>query len=236
MPFINSITYYPKAGTAEDFRSLVEDHVHMMQAAGIEASLSATAWGEDYPTYRIGQRYVTLADCEQYRAASADATRRLAAAVAPLTRQPNTLAFSQSLQRTNQSGAVANWSQWTTHTPTFGKSLELRELLIERGDVYEVAGRRTTLSLQIAGPESGVYVRTFSYASLADLEEWRARGVDDETEEAFVQRLSLLVSRPLETSCPGDARPLRAVIAGRSTPESTPPVPTQRLSQNSGRR
>ena len=200
MPFINSMTYYPRAGTEAEFRPIAEERVKAMQAAGVEASLSASWWGRDHPNYRFGQRYGTLAAYEQYHQADAEAARHFEARIASLTRQPPVFALSQSLQRTNQDGPVARWAQWVTFAPALGRDLDLHALLVDRGDVYETMGRRTTLSLQLAGPESGVFVRTYNYANLADLEEWHNRGAADDTQESYVQKLNMLLSRPLETS------------------------------------
>src|SRR5688572_27747987 len=199
MPFIHSITYFPSAIGLEEFRELVEQRVRVLQASGVDANLSATEWDPDYPTYRIGQRYTLLADYERYRAPHISAARQFEARVAPLMRRMPTLALAESLQRTNQSGPD-QWSQWVLIAPALGQGLQLRELLVERGNYYEAVGRRTTLSVQVAGPEPGVFVRTFGYATLAEVEEWRKQGATDEAGVDFVTKVNALVSRPLETT------------------------------------
>lgn len=197
--FVHGVTYYPANGKAMEFRALAEQRVHELQKARVEANLSTLAWGPEYPSARISHRFATLAEYEKYRTANIEAVRKFATSVAPLLRQPSMTTLSETLQTTNQSGA-AKWSQWVTSAPALDKGPEVRSLLVERGKQYDAQKRRTTLSVQVAGPESGLFTRVFSYGSLAELEEWRARGAADEMQAAYLHKLNALLSRPLQTS------------------------------------
>ncbi len=198
--FTASATFYPAAGKAAEFRQLAEERARALQAAGIETTLGATAWGPDFPAYRIGMRFATLADYEQARPAAQEVNRRFNPMMGPLARQTGIQTLTEVLQLTNQSGPRPKWGLWILRAPALGKGPELRALELERGKELEAQGRRSTLSVQVAGPESGVFIRNFGYQSLAALEEQRVRTAADASSAAFVSKLNTLLSRPTETS------------------------------------
>ena len=108
--------------------------------------------------------------------------------------------LTETLQRATQTGAPVKWSQFAVSAPALGKGPELRALMLARGKEYEAQGLRTTLSVQVAGPESGIFTRIISFGSLAELEEQRVRAAGDEAGRVYAQKLATLISRPVTFS------------------------------------
>jgi hypothetical protein len=154
-----------------------------------------STWAPDAPYVQIGVRYATLADREQAAPTLATwgATHGTPTFWA-LMRQPARQVLLETLQLTNPGGAP-KWSVGVTLAPALGKSEELRSLLLELRKQDEAQGRRTALSVQVAGPESGSFARTLSFDSLGDVEAWRA-GFDRGSE--YARKRDALLSRPPE--------------------------------------
>src|SRR5206468_2136654 len=108
---------------------------------GIDTNLSAESWGPDFPVYRIGQRFASLADYEKTR--EQRAAPEFSVRLAPFSRKPLMATLSESLQRVNQAGAPTKWTQFAVCAPALGKGPEVRVLMLERGRDIEAKGGRT---------------------------------------------------------------------------------------------
>lgn len=196
--YVQTITQFPLPGKGPELRAAMEERVRALQAAGVEAQLTVTAWGAESQGYRIGTRWNSLADLERQRASSAEAAAQFVVRIGPLVRQAPVVALGEMLSRTNVPTTPMKWQQHVVAVPALGKAAELRALQLERSKYHEAAGLRTVLIVQVAGPEAGCFSRVLLYNDLTEFEEARARIAADDANQAFLSKFTALLSRPSE--------------------------------------
>lgn len=197
--FTATTRLYPGIGMASAMQPHVEARTKALQAAGLEAQLTAVRWGPDFPCLLVTTRHDSLADWEKAQPTLTEIARQFGPLTSPLSRVGAMASLQERLQSTNPS-STTKWQQANVLAPALGKSAALREYLLEDGRRVEAEGRSTALLVQVAGPESGVFVRLFNYDSLGDLEAARARVPIAEGAAARAERRDALLSRPISLS------------------------------------
>src|SRR5690606_11511682 len=79
--------------------------------------------------------------------------------------------------------------------PLPGKAAAVRSLLLGRVEGQLAQGARVALSVEVYGPDSGVFEQQPMYESLAELEEARARRASDEGFAKLAADLAPLIAR-----------------------------------------
>jgi hypothetical protein len=156
---------YPAPGTTNELRAIVEEQVKDRQGRGLRASLSATAWGPDFPAFHLVLQYTDLAVLQKTRSGIASSTQEFQQRQAPLVRTTNEVDLLEVLVAPNGTTGAGGFRQRNVLTAAVGKAQALRTLLTDWATSEQGRGARMSLLTVVAEPPQEI--RDASYAMIS---------------------------------------------------------------------
>ena len=199
--YLHGIHNYPAIGvTAAEFRPLLEEMTRLRQSQGLDAQLTTTAYGGDYPALHTTIRFSSLSDLETFRgqAGTNPQIAQLTARISRLVRRGASLTLAERLVDPMPVTTPNKYMVRLLYRAAPGKGGELRALLTEHAKARQSQGVRMTANVQVAGPESGTYVLNAGFESLAKYEAYR-KDLQANPQAAFGAKVAALISGPSST-------------------------------------